>query len=222
MMIKEYDELANVSKSVLDYPGKGGNISVKSDKHLIVKASGEDLKNKDHIQSVVSLAGEQLEPYAKPSMEYKMHLSIPLKYVMHYHPVYVMPYLCSDYKFEMGETLDYHSPGEDLFNAVDEVVKRNPSNGIYFLRNHGVIIASDSLVELRQLYNSIKSEFFVEENTPYTPDDVVDENSGDLWLFRQYVNMVIQEKNLNKLTLSEKQATILRKDVNEIFRKEKM
>lgn len=221
-MIKEYEELSSISKSVLDYPGKGGNISVKNGSDMIVKASGEDLKNKEHIKSFVSLNGDVLEPYAKPSMEYRMHLSIPFKYVMHYHPVYVLPYLCSDYVFDDGETLDYYQPGEKLFNAVDRVVKRNPENKIFYLRNHGVIIASDNLEELKDLHSSIKLRFFVKESTPYTPDDIIDENSGDLWLFRHYINMVQQKKSLNKLTLSDENTILLKNDSNENFRKEKM
>ncbi len=221
-MIKEYEKLSSISKSVLDYPGKGGNISVKNDSYMIVKASGEDLKNKEHDKSYVNLNGVILEPSAKPSMEYKMHLSIPFKYVMHYHPVYVLPYLCSDHIFNDGETLDYYQPGEDLFNAVDIAAKRDPANKIFYLRNHGVVIASDDLEELKNLYESIKSKFFIKETTAYTPDDAVDENSGDLWLFRHYIDKIQKEKTLNKLTLSDKQTTILRKDVNEIFRKEKM
>lgn len=221
-LTNEYRELCTIVANPLDSPGKGGNASVKpNDKLLMIKSSGEDMKNPFHLYS----QGIGNDYNIKPSMEYKMHQHINKRFVLHYHPVYVLPYLCSDYSFDFGTTLEYYSPGKELAKAVKEAAKDvDDVDGehIFFLRNHGVIIAADTIDEIKVLYNKIKDTFFIEENTIFTPDDLIDNKSDELWLFRQYIKYVALVEGLNTKTLSNENINILNNDNNEKYRKEKM
>mgnify|MGYP000170968839 CR=1 FL=1 len=212
-MIDDYIKLQELVGNSIDAPGKGGNISVKSDGTMIIKASGQDLKNPHHFASTISHGQFDI----KPSMEVKMHENIKSKYVVHYHPVYVLPFLCSDYEFDIGETLDYYAPGDELAEAIS-----NTTNNIVFLRNHGVVIHAETIEEIKQLYGIIKKKFFIESQKMYTPDDVIDSNSTELWLFREYIRMSAEIKGLKLNHLDDDQQHSLKTDPNEIFRKEQM
>lgn len=218
MNYHEYETLRKIVGTSLDSPGMGGNISIKYDDCLVVKSSGQDMK-KPHFATVISdspnlnfsfkATDNKIERISalKPSMEWKMHRDIPSKYVLHYHPIYVLPYLCSDYDFEFGDVIDYVTPGDDLSDAIRNLQKVKELDNIIFLRNHGVVIHGDSIQEVQSLYNKVKFEFFIQNTNSYTPDDVVDTNSSDLYLFRHYMEYFAQKHGftLNKLSTEDKQ-----------------
>lgn len=228
-MINDYEKLRQLVGNSIDSPGKGGNISVKgvdgkfdngisvsSDDIMCIKGSGQDLKNPDHLRPLI-LGGDLASTHVKPSMEWKMHLNIKSRLVVHYHPVYVLPYLCSDYEFEFGETLDYYAPGDELAEAIS-----NTTDNIIFLKNHGVVIHGENYAEVKQYYDIIKKKFFNDSTEMYTPDDVIDSASTELWLFREYIRMQAELNGLklNHLTANQKESLLI--DPNEIFRKEQM
>ena len=148
-------------------------------------------------------------------MEYLMHLKIPSKYVVHYHPIYVLPYLCSDYKFNFGTVIDYVHPGKHLADEIKKI--ENLSNTI-FLKNHGVIIHADSIDEIRKLYYKIKYEFDEIDFCTYTPDDSVDKNNPELLLARAYIRGIAKREGLKLKELSNDEKDKLKKDSNEIYR----
>ncbi|EFO9191003.1 class II aldolase/adducin family protein [Campylobacter lari] len=201
--IKDYQELCKIFGNILDAPSKGGNISIKNDEYLIIKASGEDLK-KEHKISIFksnvnsfSYYKDYSEDIVKPSMEIKMHMVFKNKYVAHYHPVYILPYLCAkEYKFENYETIDFALPGNDLY----EVLSKNYSyqeKGVVLLRNHGVIVYAEQIQDIIELYNQLKSEFFEQNDFVYTPDDAVDKTNDELWLFRNAMENIASKKQIN-------------------------
>ncbi|MFY4765372.1 class II aldolase/adducin family protein [Campylobacter sp. GB48] len=209
--IKDYQVLCKIFGNILDAPSKGGNISIKNDEYFIIKASGGDLK-KEHKISIFKNNINSFSYYkdysvdiVKPSMEIKMHMVFKNKYVAHYHPVYILPYLCArEYKFENYETIDFALPGNDLYEAL----RKNYSyqeKGIILLRNHGVVVYAEQIQDIIELYNQLKSEFFEQNDFVYTPDDAVDKTNEELWLFRNVMeNIAIKKQiNLHPLKVSE-------------------
>ncbi|EHU1054789.1 class II aldolase/adducin family protein [Campylobacter lari] len=209
--IKDYQELRKIFGNILDAPSKGGNISIKNDEYFIIKASGEDLK-KEHKISIFKNNVNSFSYYkdysvdiVKPSMEIKMHMVFKNKYVAHYHPIYILPYLCAkEYKFEDYKVIDFALPGNDLYEALSKSYFYQ-EKGVVLLRNHGVVICADKIQDIIELYNQLKSEFFEQNDFVYTPDDAVDKTNEELWLFRNVMeNIAIKKQiNLNPLKVSE-------------------
>lgn len=209
--IKDYQELCKIFGNILDAPSKGGNISIKNDEYFIIKASGEDLK-KEHKISIFKNNVNSFSYYkdysvdiVKPSMEIKMHMVFKNKYVAHYHPVYILSYLCArEYKFTNHKTIDFVLPGNDLYEALSKNYSYQ-ENGIVLLRNHGVVIYAEQIQDIIKLYNQLKSEFFEQNDFVYTPDDAVDKTNEELWLFRNAMeNIAIKKQiNLNQLKVCE-------------------
>ncbi len=222
--LSEYSELCELV-TVLDAPGKGGNISVKFDEMILIKSSGQNMKQK-HTASVCdehgivicdhNFANNTLVKPSKPSMEIDMHLALKSKYVFHYHPVYVLPYLCStnfEPLYKKGKVIDYVNPGSELAAAVNGL-----TDEVIWLKNHGLILQSNSINRIKRLYNIIKSKYFIHHSTFYTPDDVVDDNNLELWLFRQYIELIAIREDLNLAPISAENSLKLIKDPNEQYR----
>ncbi|EAI8646459.1 class II aldolase/adducin family protein [Campylobacter lari] len=209
--IKDYQELCEIFGNILDAPSKGGNISIKNDEYFIIKASGEDLK-KEHKISIFknnvnffSYYKDYSEEIVKPSMEIKMHMVFKNKYVAHYHPVYILPYLCAEeYKIENYKTIDFVLPGNDLYEVLSKDYSYQ-EKGVVLLRNHGVVIYAEKIQDIIELYSQLKSEFFEKNDCVYTPDDAVDKTNEELWLFRNVIeNIAIKKQiNLHPLKVSE-------------------
>lgn len=92
-------------------------------------------------------------------MEIKMHWVFKNKYVAHYHPVYILPYLCAkEYNFKNYNVIDFVLPGNDLY----EMLSKNyiyEEKGIVLLRNHGVVIYAEQIQDVLELYNQLKMIF---------------------------------------------------------------
>ncbi|RQD66647.1 class II aldolase/adducin family protein [Campylobacter hepaticus] len=230
--IKDYKQLCKIFGNILDAPSKGGNISIKEDEYLIIKSSGEDLKKEHNISilkngvNICSYFDQKIvEHIVKPSMEIGMHTVFKNKYVAHYHPVYVLPYLCSNnYNFNNVincDVIDFVLPGDKLSKYLQSVYIYK-ENGIVMLKNHGVILYSENISELFDLYKQIKNIFFIKNNCFYTPDDVVDINSSELWLFRNVIENIANKYNLNLQSLKQFDIDNLLSLTDEIYRQTKM
>lgn len=226
---EDYTKLLDMVGNILDSPGMGGNISVKNNNQIMVKSSGADMKNPQSSCSVLDMNTDEVlysgyfdgsvfykSKNKKPTMEYPLHKLIKSKYVVHYHPVYILPFLCSDYSFGDRTVIDYVNPGEDLSKALEEAFEEDQP--VIFLRNHGVIIHSDCLQTLKSIYNSLRTEFFVENNNSYTPDDYVDFNNPELWLFRNTIENLANTNDISLKTLSAENKDYLDFDENEKYR----
>lgn len=237
----EYLELQKIVGNSLDCPGKGGNISVKTENKILVKASGADLKQPHKAVYMENLETEmeffcsiensdskvQISTgFVKPTMEFGLHNIIKTKYVIHYHPVYVLPYLCSDVLDSSKFTvLEYANPGVDLTRSIMKAFedKKLSSNfGTIMLKNHGVVIYANSIDVIKDLYNEIKDEFFEENLKCYTPDDIVDINNPELYLFRLAMEKISKAYSIKLNELSEETKDYLLNDADEQYRQQLM
>lgn len=216
LALNDYQELKRLVNNILDCPSKGGNISVKIKNDIIIKSSGVDLKSEIDRVSTKDKTFEFYKKwteidYLKPSMEINFHKAIKSKYVLHYHPVYIL-LLQDDLPFD-ADVIDYIKPGSDeLTEAVSKCNKK-----VIYLKNHGVILHSDSLQEIKDLYNKL-SEFNIFKiiRFNYTPDMVVLENSTDLALHK-FIFRVF--KNITKIEeLDQDDVNDLLNDENEMYR----
>lgn len=150
--------------------GPGGNASVKEDDIINIKASGKKMSDalKEDIFAQVSLsrlksaieAGN--ENFAvwdgdPPSIETPLHVLFPQKYVFHLHfleaivfSILVDPPEELSISARLNELsyalIPYARPGIPLYCAVSEALgKYVKPPDIVVLRNHGIIIASDTL-----------------------------------------------------------------------------
>lgn len=216
LALNDYQELKKLVNNILDCPSKGGNISVKIKNDIIIKSSGVDLKSEIDRVSTKDKTFEFYKKwteidYLKPSMEINFHKAIKSKYVLHYHPVYIL-LLQDDLPFD-ADVIDYIKPGSDeLTEAVSKCNKK-----VIYLKNHGVILHSDSLQEIKELYFKL-SEFNIFKiiRFNYTPDMVVLENSTDLALHK-FIFRVF--KNITKIEeLDQDDVNDLLNDENEMYR----
>ncbi|AJC87297.1 class II aldolase/adducin family protein [Campylobacter insulaenigrae] len=227
--VEEYQELNKIFGNILDAPSKGGNISVKDGEYLIIKSSGEDLKRnhkisilKNNINSFSCYNGIFSTNIIKPSMEVKMHMVFKNKYVAHYHPVYILPYLCANnYNFYDYEVVDFALPGDELYAILHKnyVYKEK---GIVMLKNHGVIIYAEKIQDMHMLYAKLKNDFFDQNNFIYTPDDAIDIGNFELWLFRNAIENIAKDKNLNLTSLKRSEINKLVNLPDEKYRKKIM
>lgn len=164
-------ELVNLSKqlghSFNFVQAGGGNISIKTDNMMLVKASGvhiSDITERDNyvvlendslMNDVKSGIKKQLHIYqyfknGKGSMESYMH-SILDKYVIHLHILQLNRILVSSDAYDQLKALfpdciilDYITPGF----PISQELLRDQLSPMIFLKNHGVIIHSNSLEDV--------------------------------------------------------------------------
>ncbi|MFX3627531.1 class II aldolase/adducin family protein [Campylobacter sp. LH-2024] len=200
-LLRDYNQICEVFGNILDAPSKGGNISIKDNQYMIIKASGQDLKQNHKIcileneENIGSYFNNRIINRVNPSMEIEMHKVFKNKYVAHYHPVYILPYLCDkNFKFA-HKCIDFVLPGKQLYKKLYKNYQYE-ENGIIMLRNHGVIIFSETLEKLFSLYKDLKDEFFEKNYNVFTPDDAIDIESYELWLFRESIENIARKKQL--------------------------
>ena len=151
----------------------GGNISIKFGGNIFIKSSGLILSEVEEHYGITPIPlkqglaftskldlideasyGKELEAIAtpdslRPSMETPLHLLLKQKYIIHCHPLSVLA-LCSSTtgeielrdNFPSAVWVPYSSPGLKLARHFKESV--DLTQNIYFMQNHGLIIAHDS------------------------------------------------------------------------------
>jgi len=185
--LKKY--CSKLSKDFNLVQGAGGNISWKQDrKILFIKASGmhigralkddifvqvnyEDLIKKINCKNWDENINATFKSKLKPSIETMMHAIIPYKYVFHLHIISVLSILIrvdanilikKIISNNIGyEFIDYHKPGVELAKAI---FKAKSKHKVFFLKNHGLIFASDTLKEIKDLINRVVGLFSSEMN----------------------------------------------------------
>lgn len=160
--------------------GAGGNVSYKESGFMWIKASGTWLSDatRENIFSCINLNDfisdfsndvrvnpvnyTVDEAQLRPSIETSMHALINKQYVAHFHSINVLSYAVLENGQSLLEELlhgfswrwvPYVKPGVDLALAVQAVME--PDVSIYFLANHGIIVAADSLVELGNMLHKV-------------------------------------------------------------------
>ncbi len=180
--------------------GAGGNYSWKSGDSIFIKASGMWLSEADTKNIFVEVNRKKylndlkennfevdLMKYSqnglKPSIETSMHALLPQNYVIHLHPVKILSTLIQNNwqsliqeKFKNTpiafNLVGYHKPGKELAEAIDTSMNQSPNANIYFLKNHGIIIADNEFESFKNLLSKILTLFSDE-----VPDNVADYTS---------------------------------------------
>ena len=139
----------------------GGNTSFKYDGEINIKASGYNLRDSLICPEEIFVNPKEILGFKKPSMEYKMHIAIPHKYVFHYHPLRFI--LCSifdelqqlknkldEYKIKTC-ILPYVEPGDSLAFIIEKYIKNKELPDIIFLMNHGVVVSGNNISSVKKL-----------------------------------------------------------------------
>lgn len=160
--------------------GRGGNVSVKSNSGLIIKASGANMAdiNLYHGFCVCRIDGNSL-PYfndeeeynefirksktvgnQRPSMETGFHAAISDSVVVHTHPIHLNVILCSKearavvrglFKDMSYEFVEYTTPGSELTNRLHNL------SGVIFLENHGLIVSAKTADDAMRMTEDINN-----------------------------------------------------------------
>ena len=190
-----FDELIQL-KNLSKYCGErfdlvqagGGNISVKANDLMFIKASGYNLTNVDEKTGYVVInnkvliediknnnVSDNITKYnyigkKRASIETFMH-SILKKYTIHLHPIQINRILIAkDAKkiikeiYPSGLIIDYFTPGIKVCN---EIIKYYDNHEIIFLLNHGIIITSDKIENIYTLLEDILIKFEDYQNSNF-------------------------------------------------------
>lgn len=169
--------------------GAGGNVSWKEDSTLWIKASGTWLANadKEEIFIPVDLAGLKSEiakqnfsavpkvvsdVKLKPSIETMLHALIPHRVVIHLHAIEILAHLVrQDFEANFNSVLDktfyfsvvdYYKPGADLALAIDAALTKCPSTDVIFLKNHGIVIGGENVIDVHKTLCKITESLITE------------------------------------------------------------
>jgi rhamnose utilization protein RhaD (predicted bifunctional aldolase and dehydrogenase) len=133
------------------------------------------ITEQDYISILQTSTNVEFSPF-KPSMETGFH-AILGNAVIHTHSIYVNTFLCSiegpsiiKNLFPKSEIIDFYIPGHELTLGVLKKID-NPSS-VYFLRNHGIIVSSETLDDAYSLHESItmklKNYLSIKPNDSFT------------------------------------------------------
>ena len=178
---------ANLGKEKLLVQGAGGNVSWKEGNQLWIKGSGTwlaDAEKKnifvpvdlDNLNKALSNKNFNCQPQLignhpfRPSIETILHALMPQKIVVHLHAIEILKFLVSNnYKETIRLLLknptldfnfilvDYHKPGPDLAQAINQSLNNPINTNVVFLKNHGIVIGGESINEVVELLNYILS-----------------------------------------------------------------
>jgi rhamnose utilization protein RhaD (predicted bifunctional aldolase and dehydrogenase) len=185
---------ASIARDRLLVQAAGGNISWKSGSTLWIKASGTwlaDAETKDifvpvdrqPLDAALARGDYAVSPRAlegnalRPSIETLLHALMPHSFVVHLHPVDAVAHLvrCNcevELQAALGdafawELVDYHKPGADLARAVHAKLLEKPGVQVVFLKNHGVIVGAETLVEIDRLLKALNERLVIQPRPLY-------------------------------------------------------
>lgn len=177
--------------------GPGGNTSVKDGGIMRIKSSGcllaeagekeifvavdvERAKAEIHGTGDGSCREAVVQPRGRlrPSIETTFHALLPQRFVFHYHSVASICHtVAGELRSKLAEKLagldwasvGYSKPGLPLTRAILELAKDGfPS--VILLDNHGIIVAADSVAEVRMLVLDVEDRLML----PRLPFDCAD------------------------------------------------
>jgi rhamnose utilization protein RhaD (predicted bifunctional aldolase and dehydrogenase) len=206
--------------------GAGGNVSWKEDDKLWIKASGtwlsdaavEDIfipTDLNQILNGISANNFGVTPRVmstsllKPSIETVLHALMPQRIVVHLHPIEILSYLvrkdCEEAingklsKSDKYAFVSYCHPGVELAEHVFKAINQDINCNIVFLKNHGLVIAGESVEEVERLLYGLLSRMV---NIVTVTADVKDFSCDVDVVFRlsQFEYSPVQELNLHSLS----------------------
>lgn len=196
--LDDLTEITSKIANVLDAPGFGGNVSVKTSDGLYIKASGTALREPFRIVHE--------NDSEKASLEIGMHKNSKFKFVLHYHPVYIIPIISSAlldrFSKYSPKIVEYRTPGSDLSDCT------TGDNKLIFLKNHGVIVQSDSSVECKEIIDELASYKLKIKNF-FCPDDFVMQDNPEQILANAFIDNFLKSSNRELDTLTTEQCNKL-------------
>jgi len=168
----------------------GGNISVKIPADIIVITPSATDKGRMRWREVgiLTLAGENLTPELKPSIEFEMHLSIyrknkDVKAIVHAHPVFASAFTATKFKINTNLTAEARAIcGKPLFvpyalmgtkELASLAAESTVKSDVLLLENHGVLTTGQGLLQafnkLEVLENAAKITLIVEMTKMKSP-----------------------------------------------------
>jgi L-fuculose-phosphate aldolase len=152
----------------------GGNISLRvGDNHVLLTPSALDKGELTADQVLLStLAGENLSPHLKPTLETSMHLAVyraraDVRAVVHAHPVFATAFACVERPLDTALTSEIYmhvprigsapfaTPGSAELGRL--VAESLADINVSLMRNHGVIAAAPTLYKAFDLLESIET-----------------------------------------------------------------
>jgi len=174
---------AELGQDRLLVQGAGGNVSWKDGNTLWIKGSGTWLANAkvadifvpvdlEKITSSLSQGDFLVTPELiatsdlRPSIETILHALMPQKIVIHLHAINPLTYLVlQDAKTQIEEIskalpwksafIEYFKPGAELAQAIDIAMEMQDGIRVLFLKNHGIVIGGDSILEVRSILEDV-------------------------------------------------------------------
>ena len=177
-----------IGRNPLLVQGAGGNISVKHERKLYVKASGKRLaeaNNEDifvtvdlHNQLSLCEQGDFRVRWEcsnklsnRPSIETILHAVLPQRFVLHLHAinslsvlvcrtpeVFFADRLSSEFVWQL---VPYKKPGPELGKEIYVRINESSNTNLFLLKNHGVVLAANSLDELMSLLDLFEEKTLV-------------------------------------------------------------
>lgn len=159
--------------------GAGGNVSIKLDDVMWIKASGTwlaDAAEQDILVPVAMPVGDiprVKDGYAtalRPSIETLVHAALPHRVVVHVHSVDAIAHAVrSDAEAELSQRLSglawalvrYCKPGPTLAAAVQDAHAATSAD-IFILANHGLIVAADDVAQTDTLLRDVVSRLSID------------------------------------------------------------
>lgn len=190
---------AKIGADPLLIQAAGGNTSVKSGNVMWIKASGTLLSDaivKDIFVPVnlekmrVSLQDDPkkadhpvnflIDPKytLHPSIETSLHAVFPQKVVLHAHCIHTLGFaICNQREVELNKLMKglnwgivpYVKPGANLANTVKKLLTNDQIN-IVILKNHGLIVAADSLNQAENLLYNVHNRLKMDPTKTVIPN----------------------------------------------------
>ena len=152
----------------------GGNISLRIDGDLVLLTPSALDKGELTADQILlsTLAGENLSPHLKPTVETSMHFAVyrarpDVKAVVHAHPVFATAFACVDRELDTGLTSEIYmhvpkigyapfaTPGSDELARI--VAESLADANVSLMRNHGAIAAGPTLYNAFDLIESVET-----------------------------------------------------------------
>lgn len=113
----------------------------------------------------------QKEQKLRPSIETILHALMSQKIVVHLHAINALSHLVtSASKATIKQLLestniesikyafvDYHKPGPELAQAIQQSLKLNPDTNVIFLKNHGIVVGAQTVEDILKLLQNINA-----------------------------------------------------------------
>ncbi len=152
----------------------GGNLSLRvGDNHVLLTPSALDKGELKADQILLAtLAGENLTPRLKPTIETGMHLAVyrarpDIRAIVHAHPVHATAFACVDRDFDTSLTSELYTHIPNIAHAafatpgggeLASLVAESLANAnVTLMRNHGVCAVGGSLYQAFDLLESIET-----------------------------------------------------------------